>query len=178
MTWIRSYPVVVDSCCNGLTETCRSVRNVRGSAGRSRRWQRLEAAAAQCAFHHGEDGVVVDDPVYQQDRRLGRLDAVVEKSALFWIEASEIVAAARRDRRGAENSPSGYITMWAVAQAASIARPDATRGQSSVTRRGNPAGDNAPIGTGPHDQILPSSRFGVVESDVPVVPIPPLRELS
>jgi hypothetical protein len=57
----------------------------------------LEAAAAQCAFHHGEDGVVADHPVYQQDRGLGRLDIVVEKPALFWVEASEIVTAAAGD---------------------------------------------------------------------------------
>jgi hypothetical protein len=57
----------------------------------------LEAAAAQCAFHHGEDGVVVDDPVYQQDRRLGCVDVGVEKPALFWVEASEIVTAPASD---------------------------------------------------------------------------------
>jgi hypothetical protein len=45
-----------------------------------------------------------------------------------------------------ESKPNGYITRWAVAQAASMASPEATRGMSSATSRDN-AADERPLFT-------------------------------
>ena len=142
-----------------------------------RRGQRLEAAAARCAFHHGEDGVVVDDPVYQQDRRLGSVDVVVEKPALFWVEASEIVTAPPAARVGDETVERIHHHVSCSPRRPRSPRPDAIRGQSSVRGAWESRRRYASIGTGPHDQILPSSRFGVVESDAPSSP-PSLQRIS
>ena len=98
----------------------------------------------------------------------------MDESTLLRSEIAEMVLAIPiGDGVGADSNPSGYITACAVAQAASITNPDATRGMSSVTRRESPRERDASIGSGPHNGILPSSRFGVVESDE--LSSPPLR---
>ena len=80
----------------------------------------------------------------------------MKESALLGTEAAEIVApAAPTMGEDAEKSPSGYIIRWAVAQPASMARPDAARSRSSVTRRVSLAGVMPPLALVPTTKYYP-----------------------
>src|SRR6476661_2180594 len=58
---------------DGLTKPLGCARNVLGEQAVVVRGQCLEPTTTQCAVHHGEDRMIVDDPVHEQDRCLGRL---------------------------------------------------------------------------------------------------------
>jgi len=76
---------------DGFAQACGGLRDVVGQQAVVVGGEPLEATTTERAFHHGKDCVVVDDPVYEQDRRLGRVYAVMEESTLLGIEASKIV---------------------------------------------------------------------------------------
>jgi methylmalonyl-CoA mutase C-terminal domain/subunit len=157
---------------DGLTKPLGCARNVLGEQAVVVRGERLKPTTTQRAVHHGEDRVIVDDPVHQQDRCLGRLNAVMEESALLGTEASEIVVPAIHDGRGRREEAKRIHHQVGRGPACLNGQARCCPQQVQRHEACKPRGRNAPIGTGPHDEILPSSRFGVVESDVQSSPSP------
>jgi methylmalonyl-CoA mutase C-terminal domain/subunit len=90
----------------------------------------------------------------------------MEKSALLGTEAVEIVPAASDDCRGCREKPERVHHHV-------CRRPGGLNGKTRYQARQvehhearEPRGRYAFLGTGHHNEILPRSRFGVVESDV------------
>ena len=82
---------------DGLAQPCSGPWNAVGQQAVVVRGERLEPAAPQRVLHHREDCVVVDDPVDEHDRRLGRVYLVMEQSTLFGAEVRQIMTAAVSD---------------------------------------------------------------------------------
>ena len=129
-----------------------------------------ETSAPQGPLEQGEDRVVVDDAVDEEDRGGSGVDRVVDQAALLRAEAGQIVPPPRLRATGSASSPSGYIIRWAVTQPASSATPDAIRGTSRVSTRETPA---MPALSTPEDYAVtggPSASVDMLATCRPIDP--------
>ncbi len=170
---------LVAGCCGellyGLAQPYGCTWDVVGKQSVVISGQRLEAAPSERTFHHGEDRVVVDDPVHQQDRRLGRVHVVMDESTLFRGEAADLSVAAPIGGASRRRQQSQRIHHQVCCGPGCLDRKSRCHArQIQCYEAWEPRRRNAPIGTGSHNGILPSSRFSGVESDVQSSP-PPLR---
>ena len=113
-----------------------------------------KAAATQRAVQQGEDRVVVDDAMDQQDRRFRRIDVVVDQAALFRAEPVEIMPPDTAPRsRNHDAHRVGH----------QVGRSPAGLHQDAGRHPGNCAGEHAAHRAGYaalHSPILPGGKLG------------------